>query len=109
MGTINFVFIAGLVKGLVDALKRVIPPLDADEKVLGVDHFWAKLLAVVLSGIFVAGYNFDLPKTVGAQAAWPGLDYAVTVTAVALSAMGINDIGNLWGASGTGPAGSGSK
>ena len=47
MSTITFVFIAGLVKALVDVLKRVIPPLNNDETVFGVDHFWAKLIAVV--------------------------------------------------------------
>jgi hypothetical protein len=100
MSAVNLVFLAGLVKGLVDGIKRVIPPLDADERVLGVDHFWAKLLTVVLSGIFVTAYNFNLPKSVGAVSAWLGLDYAVTVVSVALSAMGVNDIGNIWGAAG---------
>ncbi len=100
MSAVNLVFIAGLVKGLVDGIKRVIPPLDGDETVLHIDHFWAKLLTVVLSGVFVLAYGFDLPKAVGAESAWPGLDYAVTVASVALSAMGVNDVGNIWGAAG---------
>ncbi len=103
MSAINLVFIAGLVKGLVDGIKRVIPPLDADEKVFNIDHFWAKLLTVVLSVIFVLAYNFNLPKSVGAESAMPWLDYATTVATVALSAMGVNDIGNIWGAAGKAP------
>lgn len=100
MSAINLVFLAGLVKGLVDGIKRVVPPLDVDEKVMNVDHFWAKLLSVVLSGIFVVAYDFNLPKSVGAASAWPGLDYAVTIVTVALAAMGVNDIGNIWGSVG---------
>ncbi len=107
MSTITFVFIAGLVKALVDVLKRVIPPLNNDETVFGVDHFWAKLIAVVLSGVFVTAYNFNLPATIQAQSTWPGLDRALTIVAVALSAMGINDIGNFFGQAGSGPAGGG--
>ncbi len=111
MSAVNVVFFAGLVKGLVDGIKRVIPPLDVDEKVLNVDHFPAKLLTVILSGLLVVAYHFNLPKSVGAESTWPGLDYAVTIVTVALSAMGVNDIGNIWGAagkrSGQGTAGAG--
>jgi hypothetical protein len=60
-------------------------------------------LGQVLSAIFVLASNFDLPKAAGAQSAWPGLDYAVTIATVALSAMGVNDIGNIWGAAGKKP------
>ncbi len=100
MSAVSLVFVAGLVKGLVDGIKRVISPLDSDKPVLNIEHFWAKLLTVVLSGLFVVAYNLNLPQSVGAQTAWPGLDYAVTVATVALSAMGVNDIGNIWGKGG---------
>ncbi len=100
MSGVNLIFLAGLVKGLVDGIKKVVPPLDADEKVLGIDHFWAKLLTVGLSGLFVWAYKFDLPKLVGATSAWLPLDYAVTIATVTLAAMGVNDIGNIWGAAG---------
>ncbi len=100
MSSVNFVFLAALVKGLVDAIKRVIPPLDDDKAILKIEHFWAKALTVLLSAVFVLGYQFDLLQTMGKPTAWLPLDYAATIVTVSLAAMGVNDIGNIWGTAG---------
>ncbi len=100
MSTVGLIFLVGLVKGFVDGIKWLIKSLDADEPVRGIDHFWAKTLAVILSTVFVLGYKFNLPASLGEASGWPLLDYVATILTVALLSMNANDIGNIWGAAG---------
>lgn len=98
---VTAIFIIGAVKGLVDAIKVVIPVLGDSAPVLGIPSFRARALAVVLTTALVLNYHFNALAAAGVAGAYPAIDYLLSTITLALGAMGVNDVMNIWGAGGS--------